>query len=110
MPCETVADPEYKRRFYLGAALGLWFTWQSTTGLGALAGASVPASWSLDFAIPLVFLALLIPAITNRPGLVAAIVAGAIAVAGAEIPYNLGLMIGATSGIVAGVVAERLNP
>ncbi len=106
---ETVSDPEYKRRFYLGAALGLWFTWQSTTGLGALAGASVPSSWSLDFAIPLVFLALLVPAVTSRPGLVAALVAGVIAVVGADIPYNLGLLIGATSGIAAGVIAERVN-
>ena len=104
---ETVADPEYKRRFYLGAALGLWFTWQTTTGLGALAGASVPDSWSLDFAIPLVFLALLLPAVTSRPGLVAAIVGGGIAVVGAQIPYNLGLIIGALSGIAAGVIAER---
>ncbi len=105
---ETVSDPGHKRRFYLGAALALWVTWQITTGLGALAGASVPESWSLDFAIPLVFLALLIPSVTSRPTLVAAIVGGVIAVIGAQIPYNLGLIIGALSGITAGVVAERL--
>jgi 4-azaleucine resistance transporter AzlC len=106
---ETAPDPGYKRRFFVGAGLGLWSTWQVTTVLGTVAGATVPESWSLDFAIPLVFLALLIPAVTTRPGLVAAIVGGTIAVVGASIPYNLGLIIGALSGIVAGVVAEQVT-
>jgi len=107
---EDVTDPAYKRRYYTGAALGLFVTWQATTGLGTIAGATVPDSWSLDFAIPLVFLALLLPAVKNRPGLVAAIVGGVIAVVGVSIPYHLGLIIGALSGIAAGVIAERVAP
>ena len=106
---ETVTDPAYKRRYYIGAGLGLWLTWQMTTALGAIAGAGVPDSWSLDFAIPLVFLALLIPAVKDRPGLIAAIVGGVVALGGASIPYSLGLIIGALSGIAAGVIAERMT-
>ena len=106
---ETYTDPEYKRRFFTGSGLGLWGTWQLSTGLGTIAGATVPDSWSLDFAIPLVFLGLLIPAVRNRPGLTAAVVGGAVAVIGASSPYNLGLIIGASSGIAAGVIVERVT-
>jgi len=100
---------EYKRWFYLGAAMSLFVTWQITTATGVLLGASVPASWSLDFAIPLVFLALLIPALRGRPAVVAAVVGGVVAVLAHNVSYNLGLMIGAVAGIIAGVVAERIR-
>ncbi len=105
---EDVLEPGYKRRFYTGAGMAMWVAWQITTGIGTIAGATVPNSWSLDFAIPLVFLALLIPAVRTRPGLVAAVVGGAVAVIGVPIPYNLGLIIGALSGIAAGVIAEQV--
>jgi 4-azaleucine resistance transporter AzlC len=88
--------------YYLGAALGLWVTWQICTVAGALAGAGIPDDWSLDFAIPLVFLALLVPAVSDRSRRVAAAVAGIAAVTAAGLPYNIGLPLGATAGIVAG--------
>jgi predicted branched-subunit amino acid permease len=100
--------PVYKRWFYLGGAMALWVTWQVTTGLGVLVGGGVPESWSLDFAIPLVFLALLVPAASTRPGLMAALVGGGVAVVGYGIPYNLGLIIGAMAGVAAGVIVERM--
>jgi 4-azaleucine resistance transporter AzlC len=102
------ADARFKRWYFTGAALGLWVTWQLTTSAGVILGAGVPDTWSLDFAIPLVFLALLVPTITNRPGLLAALVGGGVALAGHAIPYNLGLIVGALSGIAAGVAAERV--
>ena len=104
---DTESDVDYKRWFFFGGAISLWITWQVTTGLGVILGASVPASWSLDFAIPLVFLALLVPAVNTRPNLVAAVVGGLVAVLANGVSYNLGLIIGALSGIAAGVVAER---
>lgn len=104
---ETVTDPVYKRWFYFGSAITLWITWQITTGIGLLAGAQVPAAWSLAFTIPLVFLALLIPTLRDRPAIVAAVVGGAIALIGFSLPYNLGLIAGACAGVVAGTLAER---
>ena len=104
---DDIDDPAEKRRYYLGAAVGLWSTWMTTTAAGVLLGAGIPASWSLDFAIPLVFLALLIPVLKGSPFLVAAAVAAVAAVAAADAPYNLGLMIGAACGIVAGIATER---
>ena len=93
--------------YYFGAGLSLWITWQISTTTGMLLGSAVPESWSLEFAIPLTFLALLVLAIRDKPGLVAAEVGGAVAVAAVPLPYNLGLLVGAVAGVVAGVVSER---
>jgi len=103
-----VDDPGYKQWYFTGAAVTLWIVWQLSTITGIVVGAQVPSSWSLDFAIPLVFLVLLVPAVKSRPDLVAAVVGGGIAVAAAGAPYGLGLMIGAVCGIVAGVIAHRV--
>ncbi|MCP4248354.1 MAG: branched-chain amino acid ABC transporter permease [bacterium] len=105
---ETESDPDYKRWFFFGGAISLWVTWQVTSAAGVLLGASIPESWSLDFAIPLVFLALLVPALGDRPSVVAALVGGLVALAANDVSYNLGLLIGALSGIAAGVIAERV--
>lgn len=93
-------------RFYIAAGLTLWLTWQITTTAGMVLGAAIPSSWSLEFAIPLTFMALLVLAVKNRPGLVAAVVGGIVAVAGAGLPYHLGLPIGTVFGIAAGMLAE----
>lgn len=93
--------------YYFGAGLGLWTTWQASTTLGMVLGASIPSSWSLEFAIPLTFMALLVLAIRDKPGLVAAIAGGAVAVAAFGLPYHLGLLVGASAGVVAGLISER---
>lgn len=105
----TTDDPVYKRWFFLGAGLGLWAPWQVVTAVGAVLGAQVPESWSLDFAIPLVFLVLLTLSVRDRPGLVAAVVGATAAIAGRGIPYRLGLIVAAMVGIAAGVIVERVR-
>jgi predicted branched-subunit amino acid permease len=103
-------DPSSSRSFssfYFGAALTLWITWQITTTAGFLVGASIPESWSLEFAIPLTFLALLVVAVKDKPGLVAAATGGIVALAGIGLPYHLGLVAGALAGVAAGVATEK---
>jgi branched chain amino acid efflux pump len=105
---ETDRDPRSRRWFYLGGAASLWVTWQATTAIGILFGTVIPEAWSLDFAIPLVFLGLLVPTLKDRPAVVAALVGGVAAVLAWHAPYHLGLMIGAVCGVIAGTVAERV--
>ncbi|MGI9585564.1 MAG: AzlC family ABC transporter permease [Acidimicrobiia bacterium] len=93
--------------FYLGAGMTMWTTWQLSTTLGFILGASIPESWSLEFAIPLTFAALLVLATKDRPGLVAAIVGGTLAVLSIGLPYHLGLLVGAGAGVAAGMISER---
>lgn len=94
-------------RFYVAAGATLWIAWQITTTTGILLGTAIPESWSLEFAIPLTFIALLVLAVKDKPGLVAAVVGGVVAVAALALPYHLGLVVGTVSGIAAGMLSER---
>ncbi len=106
---ETAAEPVYKRWFFTGAGATLWTSWQLATVAGVVLGAQIPESLGLSFAIPLVFLVLLIPVVQTRPGLVAAVVGGLVAALAFSAPYGLGLVIGALAGVGAGAAAEQLG-
>ena len=98
--------PPSKSWFFFGAAITLWVIWQAGTAVGIFLGTHIPPSWSLDFAIPLTFLALLFPTIRNRPSVVAAVTAGLLALVGHNLPYNLGLFLASFGGIGAGCMAD----
>ncbi len=98
-----------RRWFYLGAAAPLWVSWQICTVVGAVVGARVPPWLPLRFAVPLTFLAILVPAIDNTPRAVAAVVGGTVATLGVGLPFNLGLLTGAVAGVAAGVVIAALG-
>ena len=105
---ETEDTPlAHKHWFFLGAGLALWSTWQVSTAVGIFVGAQVPASWSLDFTLALTFIALVVPALKDRAGWVAALVGGTVAVLAAGLPFKLGLILAALTGILAGLGAER---
>ena len=93
--------------YYLGAGGLLWVVWQLATIVGVLVGGAVPESLPLDFAVPLVFLVLLVPAISSRPALAAAVAGGGGAVVAAELGAGpLAVIVGALTGIAGGAIAE----
>jgi predicted branched-subunit amino acid permease len=92
--------------YFLGAGLALWSTWQLSTAAGIYLGAVIPSGWSLDFAVALTFLALLLPFLQGCPSLAAALTAGVTAVLAYNLPYKLGLMLAALVGILVGVWME----
>ncbi len=92
--------------YFLGAGLTLWVSWQISTMVGVVMGAEVPESWSLDFALPLTFIALVIPVLRDRPAMFAALTAGIVALVMYHLPYNLGLIAAVLAGIAAGVISE----
>ncbi len=95
------------RWFQLGSGLSLWTCWQVSTALGIVFGQGIPSSWSLDFALPLTFIALVVPMIKDRAGLAAALVGGVLAVALFGLPYKLSIIAAALAGIAAGLWSER---
>lgn len=103
-------EVEHRLAYYLGAGLCLWAVWQLSTIAGILVGGIVPESLPLGFAVPLVFLVLLVPSITSRPAAVAALVGGGAAVAAAALGAGpLSVIVGALTGIAAGATAEALD-
>lgn len=96
----------YSHWFLLGAGLALWTTWQMSTALGIFLGNAIPEEWSLDFALPLTFIAMAVPVLKNQPTIAAALSAGLVALAAYSLPYRLGLLLAALVGIVVGTFLE----
>lgn len=100
---------ELKGWYYLGTAFSIWIVWQIAAA-GIFLGSQIPASWSLDFAVPLIFMSMLVPALKDRPSKTAAIASGITIILAASLPLNLGLIAASASGILVGFLTERNLP
>ena len=91
--------------YFLGTGVLLWATWQVSCFVGYWVGNVIPAAWSLDFIVPLCFLALLVPALEDRSTRIAALAAGIAVVALDALPMRLSLVCAGLIGIAAGMLA-----
>lgn len=112
----AVASPRYRRPdtthahgYTLGAGLALWSCWQLSTALGIVFGARIPESLSLEFALPLTFLAMLIPTLVDRPAWAAAIAGGVLSLLLRGLPYGLGLVVAVVLAVGIGVAVETTS-
>lgn len=94
--------------FFFGASFGIWTIWQISSTVGYLMGSIVPPELGLDFAIPLTFIVILFKGVAGYPGVITIITSAAVAVLASKLPMNLGLILAATIGIVAGSISEKL--
>lgn len=91
--------------YYMGCWLALAGVWQLSSIAGALLGSFIPPSWQLDFAVPLVFLALLAPTLKDRLSISVALVTGiAAAVLVPVMPMQTGLLVSMLIGMIYGAV------
>lgn len=109
------ANPELSRSpqadqmaYHLGAGIPLFITWQIGTILGIMVGDIVPGSWQIEFAVPLMFAALLVLTLTDRPSALAAVVGGVVAWFGRDWPAGSGLLVGATLGVIGAALLARV--
>ncbi|MGB3761737.1 MAG: AzlC family ABC transporter permease [Ornithinimicrobium sp.] len=101
---EEMRDPVERRWFFTAAALLIASFWWVGSILGVVLGASIPEQVDVGFAVPAMFLALLVPSLTHRPAVVAAVVGAAMTVAAAPLPSGLNVTLGALAGIAAGAL------
>jgi 4-azaleucine resistance transporter AzlC len=93
--------------YYIGCWLALAGVWQVSTIAGAVLGSFVPAAWQLDFAVPLVFLAMLAPVLRKPQGTgVAAATGAAAAVLVPVLPMQTGLIAAMVIGMAWGAWRE----
>lgn len=104
---EQYAEKPQKAWYFLGAGTGMWVFWQISTFLGISLGDIIPPSLPLDFALPLTFIAMVIPLLKDRASAGAAIAAGVIAVVAFSLPYKLSILVAAFIGILTGVLLEK---
>ncbi len=100
-------DNKHSHWFYFGAGATIWIAWEAGTLVGIFLGTKFPESWSLDFAVPLTFSALLAPAIKDKASIITAITAGIMSVISVKLPYNINIIAAAIIGIGAGLWAEK---
>jgi len=100
-------DPERRRWFFLGASLTyISVSWLGTI-IGVITGPILPESWEISFIVPLMFVALLVPILRDRPGVVAALVAAGVVLLARDLPTGVDILLGAGSGIAAGWLIPR---
>ena len=102
------ADPG-KHWFFLGGSIVMWCGWQVSTAIGVFAGALIPKEWSLEFASTLGLIALVMPLLYDRTVVWGALAAGAVALAAAGLPLNLGLLAAIAAGVAVGLAAGRFG-
>ncbi len=93
--------------FYFGSVLCITVVWQSSMIAGYIFGNFAPASWSLDYAVPLSFITLMIPTLKNAKYVAVALFSSVVAILLKPIPYNLGLIVTALLAIALGVLLSR---
>ncbi len=94
--------------YYMGAWFGLAGVWQLSTLAGAVLGPFIPASWGLEFAVPLVFLAMLAPSLKDSTAVkVALVTAVASAVFVPLLPMQTGLIAAIVCGMGYGAWLDR---
>ena len=103
---KAAENPYHGASYFLGACVLLWTSWQVSNLAGYWLGNVLPAAWSLDFVVPLCFLALLVPALEDRPTLAAAVASGVAVIALDGLPMRLSLICAGLIGIATGVVVE----
>ena len=96
--------------FLVGAMVALYLCWQASTFAGLLLGGVIPdpTSLGLQLVFPLSFSVMLMPYLKVRPGQVAALVSGILAIlAKLALGGNWYILVGAVAGTLAGFVVAR---
>jgi 4-azaleucine resistance transporter AzlC len=100
-------DNNNKHWHLFGSGLTLWTSWQISTAVGIFVGAQIPEAWGLDFALPLTFIALVIPGLKDKPGLLVAATASIFSLFFFPLPFKLGMLMASFLAIGIGIWSEK---
>jgi predicted branched-subunit amino acid permease len=95
-----------KVAYFFGTVTPVCPLWWIFTLVGALIGEAIPASFALDFAVPITFLAIIAPALRTRAHVSAALTAAALSLMFFTVPYNLGILMAGIGGMMVGARVE----
>lgn len=95
--------------FLCGANVLTWLSWTLSSLAGIGLAAVLPYGPELAFIGVLALFGIALPLLQGRPAWAAALVAGAVAVLGAEWPHRLGTLAAVLAGVAAALAAGRLE-
>ncbi|MFN7729935.1 MAG: AzlC family ABC transporter permease [Bdellovibrio sp.] len=90
--------------FYFGTAACMMLVWNSSVVAGFVFGNFAPATWALDYAVPLSFIALVIPTLKNKYYFLVAVFSSVTSILLSQIPYRLGLVLTAVLAVGFGAI------
>jgi predicted branched-subunit amino acid permease len=100
--------PQVGKLSYLkGLLYPNWASWQIGSIAGIFLGSTVPPEWGLSFAGTLAIICVMIPLMAGRPALCGVLVAGAVSVLAAGLPYKLGLLLAVLVGMLTAMAVEE---
>jgi predicted branched-subunit amino acid permease len=82
-----------KINFFFGSCLCMWVVWHASVIIGFLFGNFAPSSLSLDYAVPLSFIALVIPTLKNKSYVFVAVFAFITSILLRDLPFRMGLIV-----------------
>jgi 4-azaleucine resistance transporter AzlC len=106
---DVAHHPERPNRhwYLIGMGALTCLAWNVSVAAGMAVGTQLPHEWGLDFAVPLSFLALLVPLLRDRPSWAAALIGGGVAIAAHALPLRLGLITAVMAGVGAAALLVR---
>jgi predicted branched-subunit amino acid permease len=101
------SDREAPIQYYRAAAVFIWLVWQSSSMAGIVLAQEIPPSWGREFVATLALIAMILPMMIDRAGVVCVLVAGFVALLSAGLPLNLGLLLAVLAGVAAAIAVDR---
>ncbi|MDJ0768510.1 MAG: AzlC family ABC transporter permease [Ilumatobacter sp.] len=95
--------------YYTGASAWLTTAWIGSQSVAMLAGARLPDSLGLEVAAPLALVGLLAKSTPDKRSGAAAVVAGAVVLAGAWLPFQSAVIAGALAGIATAGIGTKAD-
>lgn len=103
-------DEKTGHKAYLGSFLSFYLMWNATTVLGVLSGELIPgmSEWGLEFAMVATFIGIITPYLKHSPFWFCMLSAAVSSLILFGLPNNLGLLMSAVIGVMAGYFADRV--
>lgn len=84
--------PGLRQWYFLGSAIGTWFFWFGSSFVGIFFGQLIPPSWNLSFAIPLMFMPLVISVCKSKFAIVTVVLSALFVIIFHQLPLGLGVV------------------
>ena len=107
---KTLPPGNHAHWYFLGCGLVLWLMWQSSTAFGIFIGAQFndEVRSLLEFAVPLTFIAVVVPNLKSVSSVAAAGISGIMILLVNGLPFNSGLLVAAAVGLATGFILDTL--
>ncbi len=95
--------------YFWGGALINWLSWHTSSVIGIMLSGSIPAEWGLSFAGTLALLGLTCSLLSGPSTWMAAVVAGAAAMAAYALPLRLNIVVAIAAAVAMAIVMDTIS-